>query len=317
MVPDKDNSTGKITINLGIVSFELPASMTLIIAVLIIVVTCLGVWQWPRIGNWFGWGFSHAVPRLLEPHNAAMLTAYPRQINLKWEALSGAARYVIEVQAQDPETGEWFPHPGQSRWTTSVPSQAIEFIGDQPGRWNVVAIDEDNSRSQQSLWHEFFYMTSVTESEAAIPANGEDIDIDIDIYPPSPSEDPRVETPVATPAPDDKQTSTFGNMFSHFHVRDMPNRIDVTINYTFLSDHGDVAKVAARPLKDGRFPSNFFSHSTEIIQKGKGKVTLVITFYPTEDEQTLTTDHVELIMWNESGTFFRVPFQHSKIWKKQ
>ncbi len=123
--------------------------------------------------------------------------------------------------------------------------------------------------------------------------------------------------PESEPKPElkDEKQLTFGNMFSNLGIVDYPNKIKVTINYTFLSKHSDIAKAAARPLKDGEYPSNYFSHSTEIIERGRGKLKFFINFYPDNTVSTLSTDQLEFLMWNDKdGTFFRVPFEHKKTW---
>lgn len=137
----------------------------MIVGAILIALIVVGLWKWPDLADRIGYGFARSAPTLLEPADAVTLTAYPRHILLKWEPMVEAARYVVEVQAQDPETGEWFPHSYQSRWTTAESSQAIEFIGDQPGRWRVVAIAGDNTRSRPSEWHEFFYESVAADAE--------------------------------------------------------------------------------------------------------------------------------------------------------
>ena len=127
----------------------------------------------------------------------------------------------------------------------------------------------------------------------------------------TPTPTPTITTP--TPAPT-TTISTFENSVSNFRVIDNPSNIHVTVDYTFLSKRGDVAKLAARPLSYGKFPSNF-TYSSKIISKGRGTVNLSIIFVPSEKVRILSTDQIEFIMWNDQyGTFFRVPFDYIKIW---
>lgn len=155
----------KVTINLGIISFDLPVSATVLVSALLVVAAVTGIWQWPTLADRFGVGFNHVTPTLVSPPDGAALTDYPRQVELVWQPLTGAAHYLVEVQAQDLGTGEWFPHPGQFRWTTPNTFLSLQFIGDQPGRWQVVAISEDNERSRRSEWREFLYDTSASIAE--------------------------------------------------------------------------------------------------------------------------------------------------------
>ena len=116
--------------------------------------------------------------------------------------------------------------------------------------------------------------------------------------------------------PDHGPPSTFGNSFSNLLAVDSPNQLKIDIKYTFYSKHGEIAKAAARPLKDGQYPNQYFSHTTEIIKRGRGDLTFYVTFYPKGATATISTDQIEFVMWNEkNGTFFRVPFSFKKVWK--
>jgi hypothetical protein len=110
--------------------------------------------------------------------------------------------------------------------------------------------------------------------------------------------------------------SVFGNSFSNLRVVDSPKMLKIKIKYTFYSKHGEIAKAAARPLKAGRYPNQFFSHSTEIIEKGRGELSFAVTFFPKGSTSTISTDQLEFVMWNQQhGTFFRVPFTLKKTWQ--
>lgn len=141
----------------GFLEVEHPASRRVAAVLIGILIIVAGFLAWPMIADRAGVGFARAMPVLLEPADGTTLTDYPRTITFAWEPMPSAARYMLEVQAQDPNTGEWFPHPGQSRWSSEGPSSTIEFVGDQPGRWNVMAIAADGTRSRSSPWREFFY----------------------------------------------------------------------------------------------------------------------------------------------------------------
>lgn len=117
-------------------------------------------------------------------------------------------------------------------------------------------------------------------------------------------------------APDTNTGSTFGNSFSDLRVVDSPDALRIKIKYNFFSEHGKIAKAAARPLRNGRYPGQYFSHSTEIIQRGQGELSLNVHFYPKGSTASIATDQLEFVMWNEKhGTFFKVPFELVKTWK--
>lgn len=134
--------------------------------------------------------------------------------------------------------------------------------------------------------------------------------------PPGPGNDYGAETRGDEDIPDDAPPSTFGNSFSNLAVVDSPNQLKIDIKYTFYSKHGEIAKAAARPLRDGQYPNQYFSHSTEIIERGRGDLTFYVSFFPKGGTATISTDQIEFVMWSEKdGTFFRVPFSFKKVWK--
>tara|TARA_E500000305_G_scaffold108525_1_gene111125 strand:+ start:24246 stop:25307 length:1062 start_codon:yes stop_codon:yes gene_type:complete len=156
-VPNRPENSGKLTLNLGFFQTEFHASRSVIGGVVAIAALILLFWQWPAIANRFGLGLSNRHPALVSPSDAVTLTPYPRHITFIWKALPGAARYIVELEAQDPATGTWFPHPHDAKSVATDTSLTLEFIGDQPGRWRVIAINEDGVRSKPSAWNEFFY----------------------------------------------------------------------------------------------------------------------------------------------------------------
>ena len=116
--------------------------------------------------------------------------------------------------------------------------------------------------------------------------------------------------PTTIPTP----ISTFGNSVSNLRITNYPNYITATVDYTFLSEHGDIAKIAGLPISNGKFQGNF-SYTSEIITKGRGTAEFCIKFYPSEKEPTKSTDQIVFIMWNEKyGNFFSVPHNFNKTW---
>ena len=109
------------------------------------------------------------------------------------------------------------------------------------------------------------------------------------------------------------EISTWANSVGNLSIVDNPNSILITVDYEFLSENGDVARIVTTPLRNGEFPSDYFSYSTEIILKGKGTVNLSILFIPKGTVSTFQTCQLEFVMWNtDYGTFCTVLFKHQK-----
>ncbi len=116
--------------------------------------------------------FADQAPTQVAPANGSVFRHFPRELELIWNRLEGAQKYIVEVQIQNPRDGSWHPHPGISgRFPTSDHRALIEFIGDQPGRWRIHAVDASGQESRTSDWWEFYFRGSATEG----PAAGEDL----------------------------------------------------------------------------------------------------------------------------------------------
>ena len=114
-------------------------------------------------------GVALAAPRLLSPVENQRFDHYPRTITLKWEAVAGAASYAVEVvycqYSQSPSDCRQpapmvfsFPaDPGMKPNTTAETNYTFDFIGSQPGRWRVWAVDNDGRKGLKSLWRVFSY----------------------------------------------------------------------------------------------------------------------------------------------------------------
>ena len=102
-------------------------------------------------------GFESRTTKLMSPENGTEFSRIPRTLELSWAPVTGASRYIVSIQAQDIETGDWFEHPGRSRISTVDTTATFDFIGSQPGRWTVMAIDENGTESRTASWWSFFF----------------------------------------------------------------------------------------------------------------------------------------------------------------
>jgi hypothetical protein len=110
------------------------------------------------------------APKIVSPADRAVLinVPHPRMLTVEWAAVPGAATYTVEVEGCErgaPEGDECgkgtFPLLG-SRWP---PPSGIEgtkyqfvFVGAQPGRWRVWAVDEQGRLGAKSPWTLFIYV---------------------------------------------------------------------------------------------------------------------------------------------------------------
>jgi hypothetical protein len=101
------------------------------------------------------------APKQTAPANGVSIDKYPRTTTLKWEAVPGAVKYVVEIQgceAGNPST--CFSHPmyeNSSRETTTT-SYTFTFMGMQPGQWRVWAVDAKGLAGELSPWWTFTYL---------------------------------------------------------------------------------------------------------------------------------------------------------------
>ena len=160
-VPQPDQQeNGKLKLSLGFFEYEFNAPLWIIAGLLSIAAIVIISWYWPDIENRFNLGFANSKPVLVNPPDAVTLTKFPRLIDFEWDPLGDAVRYIVELELEDPPSGDRFPHPYDAKSATSDTSISIEFVGDQAGRWRVIAVSDAGVRSSPSEWHEFIYQSS-------------------------------------------------------------------------------------------------------------------------------------------------------------
>lgn len=104
---------------------------------------------------------SLATPKQLTPPDGKVINRFPRTTTLRWEEVSGAASYTVEIDCfQCCKPNAWCTDVGQTYKV--VPnledtSYTFDFVGAQPGRWRVWAVGANGQESPKSGWWEFRY----------------------------------------------------------------------------------------------------------------------------------------------------------------
>lgn len=83
---------------------------------------------------------------------------FPRKMVLSWKKAQGAVKYFVEVDCYHCcKSGKWCSEVGgkYKTFTTASLSQAFNFVGAQPGRWRVTAINSRGIKSAPSRWCNF------------------------------------------------------------------------------------------------------------------------------------------------------------------
>lgn len=101
------------------------------------------------------------APRQIAPPDGSVFDHYPRTTVLQWSKIPGASSYVIEIDCYHCcEVDQWCTDIGQEwKITSDITSESFstEFVGAQPGRWRVWAVDSNGVESPKSPWWVFRY----------------------------------------------------------------------------------------------------------------------------------------------------------------
>lgn len=112
-------------------------------------------------------GVNLAAPLQLSPAENKVFDFFPRRTKLEWAAVEGAVSYTVEVdycRGSEADGKECVsPQPLNIRSNPSMSglkdtSYEFNFIGKQPGRWRVWAIDREGREGFKSPWRTFFYL---------------------------------------------------------------------------------------------------------------------------------------------------------------
>lgn len=114
-----------------------------------------------------------ATPVLVSPLNKTHFEHFPRATTVAWERVTGATGYRVVVQFFSGNT--WTNYKNEVITGGAATSYTFNFVGDQPGRWRVMALDDTgtHTRSAFSTWRQFSYATSLQMTTPILvsPAN--------------------------------------------------------------------------------------------------------------------------------------------------
>ena len=102
-----------------------------------------------------------SAPIKLSPPNGSVFSHFPRTTTLKWSAVPGVKNYTVEVDCYHCcQVNKWCTDVNRT-WQV-VPgltqtNYTFNFVGAQPGRWRVWAVDADGKASPKSSWWYFSY----------------------------------------------------------------------------------------------------------------------------------------------------------------
>jgi hypothetical protein len=102
-----------------------------------------------------------AAPVQLSPKPGSIFSEFPRTTELVWDVVPGASSYTLEIDCfQCCKAGRWCTEVG-ANWKfvpgLSTTTYSFDWVGAQPGRWRVWAIDDSGRPGQKSNWSEFEY----------------------------------------------------------------------------------------------------------------------------------------------------------------
>jgi hypothetical protein len=106
------------------------------------------------------------APQIMSPIDGEEFGHYPRTTRLEWAPVPGAVSYTVELEVcqRGGVDGKECRDPRLLQMRGNPPLSGIEgasyeflFIGAQPGRWRVWAVDEKGQLGMKSTWSKFIY----------------------------------------------------------------------------------------------------------------------------------------------------------------
>jgi hypothetical protein len=104
-----------------------------------------------------------ATPKQVSPEDGSRLTNFPRTLTFVWERVPCASSYIVEVDCRDAcQNNKWCSEVSQTfhkKEGLTSNSYTYTFVGDNPGRWRVWAVDQYGNASEKSDWWYFQFHT--------------------------------------------------------------------------------------------------------------------------------------------------------------
>lgn len=110
-------------------------------------------------------GLNLPAPDPLSPNDGSIFVHYPRKTRLEWSPVDGAVSYSLEVDYCQPDRQQNTcvkAHPLELPGNPSMKgvigtTYEFYFVGAQPGRWRVWAVDKEGIEGFKSSWRKFVY----------------------------------------------------------------------------------------------------------------------------------------------------------------
>lgn len=102
-----------------------------------------------------------ATPQLLSPADGSVFDHYPRTTTLRWTAVPGADRYMVQIDCfQCCAIEHWCTEAIRADYgllEVAGTEYTFDFVGALPGRWRVWAVNAQGQAGPKSGWLEFRY----------------------------------------------------------------------------------------------------------------------------------------------------------------
>lgn len=97
------------------------------------------------------------APQQISPPHGATFNIFPRTTILQWASVTGASKYKVEVDSYDMSQRKWRTDIGGLygfTWLfeTKDTTYKFDWMGAQPGRWRVWAVDEIGEGPKTDWW---------------------------------------------------------------------------------------------------------------------------------------------------------------------
>jgi len=90
----------------------------------------------------------------VSPADGSVFRYYPRDVTLVWDAVSDSSGVTYRAEVEF-EGGRWASLSGACRGVITGTTCRFTFVGAQPGRWRVQAVDGVGNSSAMSAWSYF------------------------------------------------------------------------------------------------------------------------------------------------------------------